>query len=457
MSVTLHLRPGSRYWIAAFDVPLPGGGTRRLKKSTKKTDKDEAMAVALQFAGLEKKIAVTPEEDTRANLDLLVKAQKAAAKGELNETMVRQLMSEMLQNATGAGLQNYTVRSWAEEWLRRKASKEKATRDRYATSVRTFLAFLNEKADRRLELISKADVREFRDKIRLGWKRAAIAKSDAPKKKVKKIDAKPDQPPPPRTARTTNHYAADIKGMFEDAVREGVLLANPARGLERLREDDSVEREPFETEEVRILFEKAGDPGWYPLIFSPKTSKPRLRLNRCEDWPGMVLFGYYVGTRIGDIARLRWNNVNLDLETVTFRPQKTKSKLKSLKVPLHPTLMQWLKSRKIPKDRSEPIFPNLFKTTTAGKTGLSSQFSTIMDYAGIDRRLIRRAANGMKALYARGFHSLRHTSNSALANADVSQEMRMKIIGHQTQEVNQIYTRFEIEKMRMEIKKLPAI
>ena len=31
---TLIKRPGSKYWIAAFDVPQPDGTTRRLKKST---------------------------------------------------------------------------------------------------------------------------------------------------------------------------------------------------------------------------------------------------------------------------------------------------------------------------------------------------------------------------------------------------------------------------------------
>ncbi len=456
MSVTVHKRPGSPYWVAAFDVTQPDGSIRRLKKSTKKTDKDEATAVALQFAGLEKKIVSATEDDDRANLELLVKAQKAAARGGLTEAKVLQLMSEMLENATGTGLQKYTVRTWAAEWQRRKAPLEKATRDRYATSVRTFLAFLGAKADKGLASVTKDDVRGFRNSVKMGWQPSAKVQPEATKAKQKK-GTKPEQSPPPRTAKTTNQYAADIIGMFQTAVKEGVLLANPASGLERLPENDSVEREPFDTEEVKILFEKAGEPEWHAMIFSPKTSKPRLRLNRCNDWPGMVLFGYYVGTRIGDIARLRWNNVNLDLGTVSFRPKKTKAKLKLLKVPLHPSLMQWLESRDIPKDRSEPIFPTLFKTSPSGKTGLSSQFSTIMDYAKIDRRLIRPAANGMKALYARGFHSLRHTINSALANADVSPEMRMKIIGHQTQEVNQIYTHIEIEKLRSEIHKLPAI
>lgn len=458
---TLHRKTGSPFWFVAFKVPQADGTVRRLKKSTRienlDENKEDAMAKAFTIMKAERNLALATDEENETNLGILADANRAAAKGELSEARARVLLSRMLENATGKGLQNYTVRTWAAEWQRRKAPLAKATRDRYATSVRTFLAFLEAKADERLELVTKADVRGFRDEVRMGWQPTAIAQPKTTKTKLKKSRTKPEQSPPPRTAKTTNQYAADITGMFLAAVKEGALLASPASGLERLPEDDSVEREPFDTEEVRILFDKAGESEWHALIFSPKTSKPRLRLNRCEDWPGMVLFGYYVGTRIRDIARLRWRNVNLDRGIVSFRPQKTQAKLKSYTVPLHPRLVKWLSSRDIPKDLNEPIFPNLFKTASCGKTGLSSQFSVIMDYAKIDRRLIRPAANGMRALYARGFHSLRHTSNSALANADVSQEMRMKIIGHQSQEVNQIYTHLELDKMRTEIKKLPAI
>jgi integrase len=245
--------------------------------------------------------------------------------------------------------------------------------------------------------------------------------------------------------------------MFKEAVSDDLLITNPASGLKSLPEDDSITRKPFTSEEVQKLIKKAGEPGWYSLIFSPKTTKPRLRLNRCHDWPGMVLFGYYVGTRIGDIARLTWENINFERALATFVPSKTKQHIKSYTVPLHPRLVTWLKSRYSTTAQRGPVFPTLYRTTPGGKVGLSLQFVTIMEYAKIDRILVRPAAKGIKAQYARGFHSLRHTSNSALANADVSQEMRMKIIGHQSQEVNQIYTHHELEKMRTAIEKLPTI
>ena len=172
-----------------------------MKKSTKKLTEEAAMVVAPRIIETERKVALATDEENRTNHEILAEANKAAAKGELSEAKARQFLSRMLENATGTGLQNYTVRTWAAEWQRRKAPLAKATQDRYATSVRTFLAFLEGKADERLELVTKADVRGFRDKVRMGWQPTAIAQPKATntKTKLKKSRTKPEQSPPPRT------------------------------------------------------------------------------------------------------------------------------------------------------------------------------------------------------------------------------------------------------------------
>jgi integrase len=245
--------------------------------------------------------------------------------------------------------------------------------------------------------------------------------------------------------------------MLKEAVDDELLSKNPAHGVKPFPKNDSMQRKPFKSSEVKLLIKKAADPKWYDLIFSQKAATPRLRLDRSQDWPGMILFGYYIGNRISDIAYLTWENIDLSRGLATFVPSKTKKKLKFYQVPLHPSLIQWLKGRLGEQRPSGPVFPTLFQTSTSGKCGLSSQFNTIMDYAKVDRMLVRPASNGIRALYARSFHSLRHTSNSALAKANVSQELRMKIIGHQSQEVNMDYTHHEIETMRAAINKLPKL
>jgi len=55
------------------------------------------------------------------------------------------------------------------------------------------------------------------------------------------------------------------------------------------------------------------------------------------------------------------------------------------------------------------------------------------------------------------FHSLRHSFNSAMANAGVSQEVRMKLTGHADTATNAGYTHHELEPLRKAIESIPGI
>jgi site-specific recombinase XerD len=55
-----------------------------------------------------------------------------------------------------------------------------------------------------------------------------------------------------------------------------------------------------------------------------------------------------------------------------------------------------------------------------------------------------------------GFH-LRHSFTSALANAGVAPELRMKLTGHKSAEIHRGYTHLELETLKDAIKKLPGL
>jgi hypothetical protein len=50
-----------------------------------------------------------------------------------------------------------------------------------------------------------------------------------------------------------------------------------------------------------------------------------------------------------------------------------------------------------------------------------------------------------------------HSFTSALANAGVSPELRMKLTGHKSAEVHRGYTHLELETLKDAIKKLPGL
>lgn len=449
---TLIKRPGSPYYIAAFDVPQPDGTVRRLKKSTKQTKRSEAMTEAIRMEELERTAGTATGANASRAYAILSEAATAAAKGELSEARARELLARLCEVSTGEALKFYTVRSWAADWLAVKAATgKKSTLARYKAHIETFLTWLGEKADGKLETVTKAHVRAFRDAIRDGW---TPVSEKAPVRKRSKADKVPVNH---RTAKTANHYAVDVAGMFRSAMREGLLLASPCAALERLPEDDSTEREVFTVAEVSKMVNTAGDVTWQDTVFPSGKADEETRASRCDDWQGMILVGFYVGARLGDCARLTWGNVNLTRKTLSFMPAKTSRKKKRLEVPLHPRLLSWLKSRNAGTD-TDPLFPALVKSPVGGRHGLSSLFIAIMEAAEIDRRNVREGTKGgQRAQHARSFHALRHSLTSTLANVDVSEEIRRRIVGHESAEVHSGYTHHERETLARAMEKMPSV
>jgi len=79
-----------------------------------------------------------------------------------------------------------------------------------------------------------------------------------------------------------------------------------------------------------------------------------------------------------------------------------------------------------------------------------------MEKARIEGKTTRPAAGG-RGLSNLTFHSLRHSFNSAMANAGVSQEIRQKLTGHVSAEVNAHYTHHELEPLRAAIACIPTL
>ena len=177
---------------------------------------------------------------------------------------------------------------------------------------------------------------------------------------------------------------------------------------------------------------------------------------RCQDWQGMILLGFYAGARLGDCARLTWEAVDLDRKTLSFMPAKTERKRKRLEVPLHPRLVTWIQGRDAGAPDA-PLFPVMFQNRVGGSQGLSAQFAAIMATGKIDRKTTRQAQAGRRAQHARSFHALRHSLTSTLANLDVSEEIRRRIVGHESAEVHAGYTHTERETLARAMAKMPSL
>lgn len=65
--------------------------------------------------------------------------------------------------------------------------------------------------------------------------------------------------------------------------------------------------------------------------------------------------------------------------------------------------------------------------------------------------------NDSRKSVRRTLHSLRYSFNSALANAGVSQEIRVKFTGHSSNAMNDRYTKLDRKPLGDAIEKLPKL
>jgi integrase len=173
-----------------------------------------------------------------------------------------------------------------------------------------------------------------------------------------------------------------------------------------------------------------------------------------EDWRGAILFSYYTGARLQDVANIRWDSIDLPNKLITYTARKTKERVI---VPAHPALETHLLSLPAPDNGKAFVFPKLAGRDTSGRSGLSRTFARIMARAKIAGELVRERNKKGRTIRSLSFHSLRHSFNSAMANAGVSEELRMKLTGHVTREQHKKYTHHELAPLRAAIGKIPSI
>jgi integrase len=363
---------------------------------------------------LKKSTKETSQSKARIIAEALQRAEDMAKTRALTEVRTRELLSDVLQRANGERLRVFTVRQWFEHFARQKRkSKSEKTALRHEQMHREFLAFLGPRADLNIAAITSKDVLDFRDQRE--------AKGLSPV--------------------TVNLDITVLSAAFNAALREGHVSVNPCAGIEPVKDKIAARKETFTPEQVTALIKVADG-----------------------DWPGVMLVGFYCGARLGDCVNLQWKQIDLASEIKTIRFQQAKTGGEIVMV-IHPVLEKFLtslcKQRKVvsltPRSDDAYVFPSLAQRQISP---LSKHFRhKIMEPAGIKQHVIReRNESGSgRSVNALTFHSLRHTFNSALANAGIPEETRMALTGHTTREMNQRYTHRELEVFLAAIGTLPQV
>ncbi len=251
----------------------------------------------------------------------------------------------LMKLVTGSGLAETSVRAYTLRWLAvQKAAVAPSSYSRYRAVCESFLTFFEERADQDMNELTKADLMRFRD--------SELA----------------------RVSPSSVRLALKILRMMLSAAERDGVLARPVMRAQEMkifeRKSEKAARRPFTLPELKTLLAAAND-----------------------EWRGMILMGLYGGgMRLGDVAALTWENVDLSANVLAYTSRKTG---RTQRVPLAKPLQRALLDIAGTDDPRAPVFPKAHATVAASPMGftvtLSGQFMSLRVAAGLVAAKPRRA------------------------------------------------------------------
>ena len=344
----------------------------------------------------------TNKLDAQRIADAWENAARMARRGELNQATMLELCDRFMKETLGIEAQRAAIGDWLDTWLegRRVDGVADSTLARYKGVLKHFREYLGEtRLKGGLGTLTALDVMAWMDGERKNGK----------------------------AAKTLNVERGIVRNVLEDARRKGLVLSNVADAVDMAR-GASDERQPFTANELKQLYKAAS-----------------------VDWRGMILFGAHLGLRLADAAALTWRQVDLDAGTLTITPAKTRRIAPRPKmIALHPEITAHLKTLERSGGRLFPSLPTLSQR-------LSDAFTKLMEAAGVEAPLGHEKEGKGRQLRTKGFHSLRHTAISRMANAGTNADVRKEIAGHSSDDVHRRYTHLSLDAQRAALEVLPNV
>jgi site-specific recombinase XerD len=176
-----------------------------------------------------------------------------------------------------------------------------------------------------------------------------------------------------------------------------------------------------------------------PVHFTRQEIQTVLLAIKQEWFKEIVTFTLLTGMRRGEVANLKWTDVDLTRKlahvhsTPTFRSKWGKQRM----IPLNEWIVQRL-SERFSKNSSEYVFT--FEGTKVAESYLSHKFTDYVRAAGLQKKL--------------HFHSLRHTFATWLVQDGVSIYEIQKLLGHSSIEMTQVYSHLQSEQLHATVNRI---
>lgn len=362
-----------------------------------------------------KSTKATDKRQARQICDTWAKAAALGAKlsAEKARQVIAQGVADILM-ATGQTLPTSTIRDWCKRWLETKTLEGGPhTYVRYEISLRRFVSFLGSKADEDLAALNVDDVLRYRDFVS---KRLSTG--------------------------STNMDLKVLRACLYAAQKQDLVEKNVATKVDILKQRGENKRRGFTMAEIGKVLARCDEAG--------------------GEWRGLVLTGLYTGQRLGDVAGLTWQQVDLGKRQVSFVTSKTGKRLSFFMAKPLADFFEHLPSSDNP---GTCVFPKAAAMAEKHTGTISTKFyDKILAPSGLvearPKSVAKISGEGRAAKRQTSelsFHSLRHTFTTWLKSSGASNALAQMIVGHDSEVVSRGYTHLSADDTMDAISKLPDV
>ncbi len=177
-----------------------------------------------------------------------------------------------------------------------------------------------------------------------------------------------------------------------------------------------------------------------PLYFTQDQLQTLIASISNETFRALILFGYFTGCRLSEIAHLTWDNIDFSQRMVSVKNSKeftTKSQ-RNRRIPICDSLITVL--FQLEKKKRSPIVFSKYDGSMYKPCSISRKLKRLLKQLNFDSNY--------------HFHILRHTTASTLAKKNVSLYSISKILGHSSIKMSERYAHLLPEDNSENINKL---
>ena len=414
---SIYKKPNSPYWYAQYRVRTATGWKLvRLSTKIEHTPATVTREVKEAAEAVGKALNVLTKEQAMTKAQRLADALESTARANLPAYQLRRSISALSTELTGESIEMPSVKSWLDDHMKRiiRNGLKPASIANYKQAFDKFRASMGERINLPLDRITPLMLDDFKNHL------------------LSRV-----------SPSTANIALTLVSAAFQAAVDYKIIETNPFTAIAKPHKGKVIKRRKFELEELEKV------------------------MAACNlEWRSMVKTCLYTGgQRLGDVATLRWSQVDGKRGVIRMTTQK---KGKPLMIPIFPALKKHLQQRRkeAPGEFLHPECAAIFESKGSGR--LSNIFGRILYQCGLitkdplaaGKKYKKQEGNGTETrrhVNDLSFHSLRYTATTMLHDAGVPPALVQAIVGHDSREVHEGYIDFGAKEFTQALEKLPDL